>query len=80
MVSGHPTYCQCSPEEGIVSATTCQVGFNDQTTDPLALYRFLDQDDLHDIEFEAELAGFSELLRVATLRRRKTDQVHRTHA
>ena len=67
-------------EEGIVSATTCQVGFNDQTTDPLALYRFLDQDDLHDIEFEAELAGFSELLRVATLRRRKTDQVHRTHA
>ena len=63
-------------EEGIVSATTCQAGMNDQTTDPLALYRVLDQDDLHDIEFEAELAGFCELIRIVTFRRRRTDRMH----
>lgn len=64
-------------EEGIVSATTCQAGMNDRTTDPLALYRVLDQDDLHEIEFEAELAGFCELIRIVTLQRLRTDQAHR---
>jgi peptidoglycan/xylan/chitin deacetylase (PgdA/CDA1 family) len=63
-------------EEGIASATTCEPGMNEGNTDPLALYRILDQDDLPDIEFEAELAGFCELLRLMTGRRRRTDQVH----
>ncbi len=63
-------------EKGITSATTCEPGMNDQTTHPLALYRLLDQDNLHDIEFEAELAGFSELLRRVTGRRRATDRLH----
>ena len=63
-------------EEGIVSATTCQAGMNDQTTNPLALYRVLDQDNMHDIEFEAELTGFCELLRIVSGRRRRTDKEH----
>ena len=64
-------------EEGISSATTCRAGMNDRTTDPLALYRVLDQDDMHEIEFEAELSGFCELIRIVTLRRFRTDRVHR---
>jgi len=63
-------------EEGIVTATTCQAGMNDRTTNPLALYRILDQDDMHDIEFEAELTGFCELLRIVSGRRRRTDKEH----
>ena len=63
-------------EEGIVSATTCQAGMNDQTTNPLALYRVLDQDNMHDIELEAELTGFCELLRIVSGRRRRTDKAH----
>lgn len=63
-------------EEGIVSATTCQAGMNDQTTNPLALYRILDQDNMHDIEFEAELTGFCELLRIVSGRRRRTNKEH----
>lgn len=63
-------------KEGIVSATTCQAGMNDQATNPLALYRILDQDNLHDIEFEAELTGFCELLRIVSGQRRCTDKGH----
>jgi peptidoglycan/xylan/chitin deacetylase (PgdA/CDA1 family) len=63
-------------EEGIISATTCQAGMNHRTTDPFALYRVLDQDNLHDIEFEAELSGFCELIRIVTGQRRSTDKKH----
>lgn len=63
-------------EEGIVSATTCQAGMNIRSTNPLALYRFLDQNNFHDIEFEAELTGFCDLLRIVTGRRRHTDKNH----
>jgi len=48
---------------GILSATTCEAGLNYAHTPPLALRRFLDGEQVSDIEFEAELSGFSELLR-----------------
>lgn len=64
-------------EEGIISATTCVAGMNDRATSPLALYRVLDRNDLSDIEFEAELTGFNELLRLSTGRRRRTGRMHR---
>jgi len=48
---------------GIRSATTCEPGLNDHQTNPLALNRFLDGENISQIEFEAELSGFSEILR-----------------
>jgi len=62
--------------EGVVSATTCEAGMNHQTTNPLALYRVLDQNNLDDIEFEAELTGFCELLRVISGRCRRNNSKH----
>lgn len=50
-------------ELGVVSATTCRPGLNYHTTRLLELGRFLDGENISDIEFEAELSGFSELLR-----------------
>ena len=38
---------------------------------PVALYRVLDQDNLSQIEFEAELFGFSELIRVITGKKKR---------
>jgi len=49
--------------EGIVSAVTCEVGMNSRSTPRYGLRRFLDSESVHAIEFEAELAGFSEILR-----------------
>jgi len=51
------------PHAGIVSATTCDPGFNYHFTPRLALRRFLDAEHISDIEFEAELCGLLELLR-----------------
>jgi peptidoglycan/xylan/chitin deacetylase (PgdA/CDA1 family) len=48
---------------GIDSATTCQPGINSSSTEKLALVRFLDGEDISEIEFEAELYGLTELLR-----------------
>jgi peptidoglycan/xylan/chitin deacetylase (PgdA/CDA1 family) len=48
---------------GMKSATTCIAGLNYPETPPLALRRWLDAEDTSAIEFDAELAGFSELLR-----------------
>jgi peptidoglycan/xylan/chitin deacetylase (PgdA/CDA1 family) len=50
-------------ELGIESATTCLSGLNTARTPRYALRRFLDSEDISFIEFEAELAGFSEFLR-----------------
>jgi peptidoglycan/xylan/chitin deacetylase (PgdA/CDA1 family) len=50
-------------ELGVASATTCRPGLNYHTTQPLELGRFLDGENISNIEFEAELSGFSELLR-----------------
>jgi peptidoglycan/xylan/chitin deacetylase (PgdA/CDA1 family) len=48
---------------GIKSAVTCDAGLNYPSTPRLALKRFLDADNISDIEFEAEMYGYSELLR-----------------
>ena len=61
---------------GFTTATTCEPGFNYSDTPPLALRRFLDGEHISDLEFEAELCGYKELLRRVrtglrrTLRRR----------
>lgn len=64
---------------GVKSATTCELGLNTRKTPRLALKRFLDGSNISDIEFEAEMNGFSELLREArgavnTLRRKLRPQ------
>lgn len=50
---------------GIVSATTCDTGLNAAGAPLLLLKRYLDHDDGSDIEFEAEVAGFRDLMRNA---------------
>jgi peptidoglycan/xylan/chitin deacetylase (PgdA/CDA1 family) len=50
---------------GILSATTCDPGLNYAQAPRLGLRRFLDGENVSQIEFEAELSGFSELLRSA---------------
>jgi peptidoglycan/xylan/chitin deacetylase (PgdA/CDA1 family) len=49
---------------GIQSATTCDTGLNPAGRPPLLLNRFLDREDFSDIEFESEIAGVRELLRM----------------
>jgi len=57
-------------ESGIDLAVTCDPGLNDATTHPYALRRILDSEELSEIEFEAELSGFADLLRQARKRLR----------
>jgi peptidoglycan/xylan/chitin deacetylase (PgdA/CDA1 family) len=45
------------------SATTCEPGLCSRETHPYALGRYLDNGTQSEIEFEAELSGFSDLLR-----------------
>jgi peptidoglycan/xylan/chitin deacetylase (PgdA/CDA1 family) len=47
----------------IESATTCESGLNYKDSYPLGLKRFLDGENVSAIEFEAEVFGFTELLR-----------------
>ena len=73
---GHPLHHFCYPsgyfrlahvpwleEAGVESATTCDPGMNRRSDSPLTLRRFLDDSRTTQLEFEAELSGFSELLR-----------------
>lgn len=46
-------------EAGVVSATTCETGFASRHSNPLLLPRFLDNENLSDIEFESWLKGVS---------------------
>jgi peptidoglycan/xylan/chitin deacetylase (PgdA/CDA1 family) len=48
---------------GVRSSTTCVPGLNDASTPRHALRRLLDSEDMHQLEFEAALSGFSTLLR-----------------
>lgn len=48
---------------GIKSATTCRPGLNYADTPRLELNRFLDGENVSDIEFEAEMTGMATLLR-----------------
>jgi len=52
-------------DQGIESAMSCDPGLNDTRTSKMALKRFLDGEDIPQIVFEAEMSGFSELLRQA---------------
>ncbi len=49
----------------IASATTCELGLNDRCTPRFGLRRFLDSETVSEIEFEAEISGFAELIRRA---------------
>lgn len=53
----------CLTRAGIKSATTCDAGLNYPPTPPLQLKRILDGEDLSQIAFEAEMAGYKHLLR-----------------
>ncbi len=50
---------------GIRSSTTCEPGLVTASTPRQALGRFLDGENIHALEFEAEICGFLELLRRA---------------
>lgn len=50
---------------GIVSATTCDPGFNAPGCEAMLLKRYLDGEHVSDIAFEAEIAGVRELARGA---------------
>lgn len=50
-------------EMGVKSATTCDPGLNSSRSSPHALQRILDSEDMHELEFEAALSGFNDLLR-----------------
>lgn len=49
-------------ELGVASSTTCKPGLNSTDTPRHELRRFLDGEDVYQIEFEAALCGFSDLL------------------
>lgn len=55
----HPGYLK---DYGILSATTCELGFCTRQTDPLVLPRLVDTMGLSDLEFRAWLQGPAELL------------------
>jgi peptidoglycan/xylan/chitin deacetylase (PgdA/CDA1 family) len=75
-VTGRPVEHFCfpsgeySPEQlpwlaslGVVSATSCAAGFVTAATPRLELGRFLDGENIDDLDFEAELSGFLEVMR-----------------
>ncbi len=49
--------------EGVLTATTCETGLVDQDSPRFAWRRILDSSRVSQIEFEAEVSGFNELLR-----------------
>lgn len=59
----NPVHLKPLAKLDVQSATTCEVGMNSWRANLLTLKRIFDRDDLEQIEFEAELWGFKELLR-----------------
>jgi peptidoglycan/xylan/chitin deacetylase (PgdA/CDA1 family) len=59
----HPDHLQWLGELGIRSAVTCVHGLNDVHTPMLELRRFVDGDHRSQIEFEAYISGFDEIVR-----------------
>jgi peptidoglycan/xylan/chitin deacetylase (PgdA/CDA1 family) len=57
-------------EAGVVSATTCELGFASRSSDRLLLPRFLDNATLSSIEFESWLTGISAALPRRSIRER----------
>lgn len=70
----HPSYLGELAQLGVETATTCEAGWNEKSTNRLTLYRFLDGENISDLQFEAEVYGFSELLRIVCGRRRKRNR------
>lgn len=60
-----PEHLPWLEEAQVESATTCDPGMNRRGDSLLLLRRFLDSSETSQLEFEAELSGFSELLRTA---------------
>ena len=58
----HPEFLPWLSEARVKSATTCEVGFASRASHPLLLPRFLDTNTLTSLEFEAWLAGVSQVL------------------
>ena len=50
-------------KNGLQTATTTRIGLHQPGSDPLQIRRVLDGEDVHWLELEAELSGFSALLR-----------------
>lgn len=50
-------------QEGVSSATTCELGFNQTSAERFGLKRILDAQSVSALEFEGEMCGFGELLR-----------------
>jgi peptidoglycan/xylan/chitin deacetylase (PgdA/CDA1 family) len=48
---------------GVQSAMTCEVGVNTWETPRLAMRRFIDSENISQLEFEAEMSGVADLLR-----------------
>ena len=67
-----PSYWPVLEDLGIESATTCEPGLNDSATPILGLRRFLDAEDLPELELEAELSGFKGVLRPLLKRRARS--------
>lgn len=61
----HKDHLRPLADAEVMSATTCDAGLNYADTSPLTLRRFLDGNNISPIEFEAEMSGFSDLLRKA---------------
>lgn len=59
----HPSQFPLLRALGVESATTCLSGFNYADTESLELRRFLDGENISQVEFEAEVSGFLELMR-----------------
>ena len=55
---------QVLENEAIKTATTCQTGFVDENSPRMAWPRVLDSSRVSQIEFEAEVSGFNEMLRM----------------
>lgn len=67
----HQDHLRPLSEAGVLSGTTCDTGLNYAGAQPLMLKRFLDGNNVSWIEFEAEMSGFSDLLRMALFRLRR---------
>jgi peptidoglycan/xylan/chitin deacetylase (PgdA/CDA1 family) len=59
-----PEHAQWLAQLGILSAATCDSGMNSRGDNPYLLRRFLDSDNISDIEFEAHISGVFEMARL----------------
>ncbi len=58
-----PAHLPLLQHNGVFTATTTHIGLHKQGSDVLQIRRILDGEDVHWLELEAELSGFSDLVR-----------------